>query len=217
MEIAEQVLSSKQILIMETAEKLFATNGFDATSIRDIATAGSFNSAMISYYFGSKEQLLEGILMYRNAKLSDLVDRVLQAEKHPLDKILGMTDFYIEKVFQQRDFYLLIFQIQSLPEKYQLIRNFYNTLRYQNFELIDAIVQDGKNKQLFKKDVDTSFLMFLITGTINQMILNKEYYRELNQMDSLSDQDFVVHMKQEIKSLMKSTITATLSAEVVML
>jgi AcrR family transcriptional regulator len=212
MEIAEQVLSSKQILIMETAEKLFATNGYDATSIRDIATAGSFNSAMISYYFGSKEQLLEGILVYRNAKLSELVDRVLQEEKYPLDKILAMTDFYIEKVFQQRDFYLLIYQIQSLPEKYQLIRNFYNTLRYQNFELIDAIVQDGITKGLFKSDVDTSFLMFLITGTINQMILNKEYYRGLNKMENLSDGDFEVHMKQEIKALMKSTITATVSA-----
>jgi AcrR family transcriptional regulator len=212
MEIAEQVLSSKQILIMETAEKLFATNGYDATSIRDIATAGSFNSAMISYYFGSKEQLLEGILVYRNAKLSDLVDRILQEEKYPLDKILAMADFYIEKVFQQRDFYLLIYQIQSLPEKYQLIRNFYNTLRYQNFELIDAIVQDGITKGLFKPDVDTSFLMFLITGTINQMILNKEYYRGLNKMENLSEEDFEVHMKQEIKALMKSTITATVSA-----
>lgn len=208
----EQVLSSKQILIMETAEKLFATNGFDATSIRDIATAGAFNSAMISYYFGSKEQLLEGILMYRNAKLGDLVTTVLKAQQHPLDKILAMTEFYIEKVFLQRDFYLLIYQIQSLPEKYQLIRNFYNTIRYQNYNLIDGIVKDGEAKGLFKKNIDTSFIIFLITGTINQMILNKEYYREVNHMHQLTQKDFEIHMKKQISALMKSTITGIVSA-----
>ena len=46
-------LNDKQIQILETAEKLFSENGFDGTSVRQIAKAAEVNIAMISYYFGS--------------------------------------------------------------------------------------------------------------------------------------------------------------------
>ncbi len=48
--------NEKQLQILEVAEKLFAANGFDGTSIRDIASEAEVNIAMISYYFGSKEK-----------------------------------------------------------------------------------------------------------------------------------------------------------------
>ena len=44
---------------MEAAEELFAEKGFSGTSVRDIADAADVNVAMISYYFGSKEKMLE--------------------------------------------------------------------------------------------------------------------------------------------------------------
>ncbi len=46
---------------MNAAEKLFAVNGFDGTSVRDIAQEAGVNVAMISYYFGSKEKLMEAV------------------------------------------------------------------------------------------------------------------------------------------------------------
>jgi len=57
------ILNDKQIHILQMAEKLFAENGFDGTSIRDIAKEANVNIAMISYYFGSKEKLLEYLII----------------------------------------------------------------------------------------------------------------------------------------------------------
>ena len=51
--------SEKQIQILEVAEKLFAENGYDGTSIRHISKKAGINIAMISYYFGSKDKLLK--------------------------------------------------------------------------------------------------------------------------------------------------------------
>ncbi len=50
---------------MDSAELLFSQKGFDGTSVRDIAEAAGINTAMISYYFGSKEKLMEEILKER--------------------------------------------------------------------------------------------------------------------------------------------------------
>ncbi|MEO6348401.1 MAG: TetR family transcriptional regulator, partial [Aquaticitalea sp.] len=57
-------LNDKQIQILEVAEKLFAEHGFDGTSVRQIAHEADINIAMISYYFGSKEKLLEALFNF---------------------------------------------------------------------------------------------------------------------------------------------------------
>ncbi len=45
--------SDKHLQIISTAEQLFSKNGFDGTTVRDIAVGAGINIAMISYYFGS--------------------------------------------------------------------------------------------------------------------------------------------------------------------
>ena len=47
-------MNDKKIIIMQTAEKLFAEYGYGGTSIRMITTACRMNPAMIYYYFRSK-------------------------------------------------------------------------------------------------------------------------------------------------------------------
>jgi len=202
----EQDLSDKQKLIMETAEKLFATNGYDATSIRDIAAAGAFNSAMISYYFGSKEQLMEGILVYRTTRLENVVIELLGTIEDPLEKLLAVNRFYIQKVLQHKYFYLLIFQIQSLPEKHILIRNFYNQLRYKNFDLLHQIIQEGQGMGIFKEEINTSFLLFVISGTMNNFLVNQDYYKNVNDKNDLSEAEFDLHIKEELGQLLTGII-----------
>lgn len=48
--------------ILDAAEYLFATQGFAATSIRQIAERVDVNPAMVHYYFGSKHRLLQAVM-----------------------------------------------------------------------------------------------------------------------------------------------------------
>lgn len=43
--------------ILQAAENLFSTKGFEATSVRDITTEASCNVASVNYHFGGKENL----------------------------------------------------------------------------------------------------------------------------------------------------------------
>ncbi|HPF34620.1 MAG TPA: helix-turn-helix domain-containing protein [Candidatus Krumholzibacteria bacterium] len=51
--------------LLDEAEKLFAHNGFDAVSVRDIAAAAEANAAAINYHFQSKENLYQEVLRRR--------------------------------------------------------------------------------------------------------------------------------------------------------
>jgi AcrR family transcriptional regulator len=48
--------------ILDTAEELFADNGYAATSIRQIADRSGVNPALVHYYFGQKKLLLQSVL-----------------------------------------------------------------------------------------------------------------------------------------------------------
>lgn len=48
--------------ILETAEVLFAANGYAGTSLRDITQKAGVNVAAVNYHFGSKESLLAALL-----------------------------------------------------------------------------------------------------------------------------------------------------------
>ena len=53
-DVREQILSA--------AERLFATQGFAATTVRQLAEEVGVNPAMVHYYFGSKTALLEAVM-----------------------------------------------------------------------------------------------------------------------------------------------------------
>ena len=50
-------VATKQRLI-EAAEELFADEGFDRVSVRDITTKAGANVAAVNYHFGSREGLI---------------------------------------------------------------------------------------------------------------------------------------------------------------
>jgi AcrR family transcriptional regulator len=56
--------------ILESAERLFAENGYLATSLRRIMNEAGVNVASVHYYFRSKESLLEAVLLRRAERVN---------------------------------------------------------------------------------------------------------------------------------------------------
>ena len=84
--------SEKQVQIMEMAEVLFAEKGFNGTSVRDIAEKANVNLAMISYYFGSKDKLLEAIFSYRGETFKIKLESLIEDKK--LNSLEKMNTLY---------------------------------------------------------------------------------------------------------------------------
>ncbi|WP_374575769.1 TetR/AcrR family transcriptional regulator [Phenylobacterium sp.] len=67
-----------------TAERLFALNGFQNVSVRDITAEAGVNLASVNYHFGSKDALLFEIFRRRTAELNRERARMLHeaADRH---------------------------------------------------------------------------------------------------------------------------------------
>jgi len=87
-------VATKQRLI-EAAEELFADEGFDRVSVRDITTKAGANVAAVNYHFGSREGLIAVVLTrYLNpvneerlARL-DALERRAAGKPVPIEEIL---------------------------------------------------------------------------------------------------------------------------------
>src|ERR1700735_5722415 len=65
---------SPRVMLMEVAERLFATRGIEAVTLREIQqAAGQSNTSVIRYHFGSREGLIRALISYRQASLG--IDR----------------------------------------------------------------------------------------------------------------------------------------------
>jgi AcrR family transcriptional regulator len=71
----EELLDTKN-KILKTASKLFASNGFEGTSVRDIAKEADVNLASVNYHFQSKENLYGAVFDHNYAWLSEQVERI---------------------------------------------------------------------------------------------------------------------------------------------
>lgn len=70
--------------ILDVAEVLFATRGFAATSVREIAEQVDVTPAMIHYYFGSKERLLQAVMERALEPMAGAVAAIEQHGEAPL-------------------------------------------------------------------------------------------------------------------------------------
>ncbi|MEL7158938.1 MAG: TetR/AcrR family transcriptional regulator [Actinomycetota bacterium] len=81
--------------ILDAAERLFAEQGYDATSIREITRHGGVNVAAVNYHFGDKPTLLEAVttrivepLNERRLRLLDLAVATAAPDRPSLESLL---------------------------------------------------------------------------------------------------------------------------------
>jgi len=205
--------SDKQLQILTISEKLFASRGFDGTSIRDIAEEAGVNIAMISYYFGSKEKLMESIFKERTNQIRLRLESLLKDETlTPFEKIWIVVDEYAEKVIQKQQFNKIMYVEQMLGKNTEIL-SLIRDLKRQNTELIEKIIKDGQRKKFFRKNVDVVLMINTMSGIIMQSLINKDYYRLYNNLQSLSDDEYNALLKKKVVEHIKLCFKSILSNE----
>lgn len=205
--------SDKQLQIIESAEQLFATKGYDATSVRDIAQEAAVNIAMISYYFGSKEKLLQAVFEKRTSFIKMRFENLLQDNTmSPWQKINTVIEDYVERMFQQQSFHKIMVREQLL-DKHNAIASLIYETKKRNLELMKQLVQEGQKSGDFRKNVDVPMMVITIVGVCVQMIATQHFYRDINNLQHLSEEEFAKHLKKKLNQHLKNIFKSILSYE----
>lgn len=207
-------LTDKQLKIIETAETLFAEHGFAGTSVRDIADTAGVNVAMISYYFGSKEKLMEALFTYRAEGTTQTLEAMLNNKKlNPLDKVNMMIEYYVDKFNSQQCFHKIMAREQVANHK-NITSGIIQHFKKRNQELIKSLILEGQKAGEFVKHIDVPLLMTILIGTVNHMVTTQHFYRELNNLQSMPDEQFQKHIRKKLITHLKFIFKSILTHEI---
>ena len=203
-------VSDKQIKIFQVAEKLFAEKGYDGTSIRDIAKEANINVAMVSYYFGSKEKMLEALIYFRTSDLKMQLDNLVKEPLEPLEKINKLISLYIERINKNKCIYQILHFELSSKKRTINIQSFTDVKR-ANLLLLEKIINEGQEKGVFRKDINIALLPPTILGTFFHFQMNRPFYEDLLGLHN--DAAFDHYIKNDLTNHIQQTIKALLTHE----
>jgi AcrR family transcriptional regulator len=84
-----------EALILDAARKVFLENGFDGSTMQQIATVAGINKALLHYYFRSKDRLFEAVFMEAFAKMVPNLFKIFTSEMPFTEKIRGLVNAYM--------------------------------------------------------------------------------------------------------------------------
>jgi AcrR family transcriptional regulator len=205
--------SEKQAHILDVAEKLFATRGYDGTSVRDIAEEADVNVSMISYYFGSKEKLMEALFFQRTHDVYPRYEQVLADETlSAFEKLSLIIDDYVERAADKIRIHKIMLTAQ-LMEKSPAISEWLAGIRKRNMELLQRLLELGVQKGDFKRTVDPVLMGSTLFGTVFQSFLNQETYKTVHGLEHLSNEEFNSVFRENLSRYIKDLFKSLLSYE----
>jgi hypothetical protein len=86
-------------------------------------------------------------------------------------------------------------------------------MKKQNQVLVTRLITEGQKSGEFKKGIDVPLMMTTLIGTANHLITSKHYYRELNNLQSLSEEEFTQLIRKKLTNHLKSLFKAILIYE----
>jgi YsiA-like protein, C-terminal region len=133
-------------------------------------------------------------------------------ELNSLQKVYALIDNYIERIMSQQCFYKILSRIQMVELK-GITTQLIHDLKRTNQELVKKLIQEGQKNGEFKKNIDVPLMMATLVGTASHLVTTQHYYRKLNNLESLSDEEFEKHIKKKLSTHLKYLFKATLTYE----
>jgi len=175
------VESDMKLRIMVAAKKLFSRQGYNGTSVRQICEEAGANVALVSYYFGGKENLLRDIFehFFAGNKIKDNEERL----SRPIE---GLTLLIREIVFFGTEDVELSNIIKQEIELNSSRSHIVWTYLHPVWEKVRELLELGRKEGYFHFDSLDHTLMFVMGATLS-FKMHTEHGKLLQQTNYSAD------------------------------
>ena len=152
--------SPRREVILEKAAHLFRKNGFNATSMRDLAENVGVEAASLYNHINSKAELLQEICFKIANKFTEHMDELVASDQSAIARIEAVLRFHIRQMIHNfEEVYVSDREWKHLTDPY--LSNFKNQRRTHR-QRIASIIEEGIRKGEIKKiDAPTAVLILL--------------------------------------------------------
>ena len=161
--------------ILKTALKLFAAQGFAATSTRQIAKEAGIAEGLIFHYFPTKASLLAALLENRRSFRSDLCAILEGAESRPAPEVLGeVASGWLATLRRDTELVVLFITAQSNPEVNEAMQQVIGEGTSQLSGYLKARIEAGE----LREDLPLQTAVTTFFSSLMIFFLTRRYLRE---------------------------------------
>jgi TetR/AcrR family transcriptional regulator len=175
--------------LMETATQLFAHKGFNAVSIRELARTANVNSALISYYFKSKDGLYQEVMEEQFILIAQLLKEVENLPPtSPTERIIKYAK-NIAGIHQQRPFltrFIIGELINPTPCCEVVIKKYISRV----FHFLRTTLEEGISKGEFKPSLNPEFATVSLAGIMNFFFISKPIFQEFTSLSQKAEEEY---------------------------
>ncbi len=156
----EKKTSPRREVILEKAAHLFRKNGFNATSMRDLAENVGVEAASLYNHIRSKAELLQEICFKIANKFTAYMDEVSTSDQPAIAKIEAILRFHIRQMIDNyEEVYVSDREWKHLTDPY--LSNFRNQRRTHRQRIASIIAEGIRNGEIKNIDAPTAVLIML--------------------------------------------------------
>lgn len=180
--------------ILETATRLFSSQGYGSTSLSQVAKEARVSKALIFWHFENKERLFQSALQRSlEPYFVNVVDQMDGlAEPAQIHKLIDLFYAFVRDHMQSIRFVLsLILREEKQPDDpVARVAELFRIFR----SLLTDILESGRQKGLFRADIDpateASLIMSALAGALVQRFIGGDFSGE--------SENVVAHLKSAL-------------------
>jgi AcrR family transcriptional regulator len=155
--------------IIETATRLFATQGYDSTSLAQVARDSHVSKALIFWHFETKENLFQEVVSRTIEPYALEIDLEGLSEPEQLKRLVDLYyEFVTQNLYSVRFFLSLFLRESSVQDDlFAHILELHELYRRQLAEVIER----GQRRGTVSQEVDAATHAALITSALNGVLV----------------------------------------------
>jgi TetR/AcrR family fatty acid metabolism transcriptional regulator len=158
----------KRQLIIEAAIEVFSRNGFQNSTISEIAQRAGVAEGTIYQYFKSKEDLFFSIPIDKTKQFYKELELHLQGIHGAMNKVRKFVWYYLYHLQENPEY------ARALMLEMRVNRNFANTRAFGAYrpltQKILEIIEEGQEEGVIRKDINIYMIRHLILGLLEHIL-----------------------------------------------
>lgn len=192
MELSE---TDVKMRILKSAKSLFAKQGFDGTSVRQICEAAGANVALVSYYFGGKEKVFEAIFEHFFPGTPEAFFRHEEELKDPLEGLRMLTREILKFTIQDRELSDIVQQELTLQSpRLNIVFSFLKPV----WSKVKDLLELGKEQGIFRYE-SLSAALLMVLG----VALSHKRYRSLEFLTDIREDFSETYPEHAVQFIMR--------------
>ncbi|MBW2268382.1 MAG: TetR/AcrR family transcriptional regulator [Deltaproteobacteria bacterium] len=170
--------------LLEAAQELMAERGLPRVTVREVAERAGLQPALVNYYFGGKEELLQAVVDRAAGRLLARAAESVDSEGSPQERlrallrslVIGMT----EEPYAPR---LIVEQV--LFGREEVVDEFARRFASRQFAILDSVFGEGRAAGEFR-DLETHLLAPQMLGAAIFFFLAQPVLRRLFGIEEIT-------------------------------